>query len=107
MSSPATVTPTPAPRRPAQIQPDWVSKTLAGLLLGFIIALACSAIFVWLSPGMAPSSRSQLAMWMLAPVWLGVLSLCYLFRTGLRAWIGLGGACLLLGGLALLLRPGG
>jgi hypothetical protein len=29
-------------------------------------------------------------MWSISPVWCIVLSLCFLFRSGLRAWIVLG-----------------
>jgi hypothetical protein len=29
-------------------------------------------------------------MWLVPPVWIGVMSATYLFRTGRRAWIGLG-----------------
>jgi hypothetical protein len=39
-------------------------------------------------------------MWMVPPIWLGVLSFCFLFRSGLSAWLWLGGANILtFGGL--------
>lgn len=32
------------------------------------------------------SAHGQIAMWAMAPLWSGILSSCFLFRTGLRAW---------------------
>jgi hypothetical protein len=72
------------------IRRDWVSKTLAGTLLGLSLAFACSAVFAHLAAGLAPPLRAQLAMWMVIPVWLTVLSCVYLFRSGKRAWLWLG-----------------
>ncbi len=89
-------------RRP--IRPDWWSKTLAAVLLGPVFAMACSALFVEFAPGIAFNTRAQLAMWLVAPIWMGVLSGVYFFASGRRAWIGLGGASLLLIGLVALLR---
>ncbi|HTU63203.1 MAG TPA: hypothetical protein VMF89_32305 [Polyangiales bacterium] len=72
------------------IQRDWVSKTLAGALLGLTLAFACSAVFAHLAAGLAPPLRAQLAMWLVMPVWLTVFSCVYLFRSGKRAWLWLG-----------------
>ncbi|WZB68131.1 hypothetical protein WJ971_12870 [Achromobacter xylosoxidans] len=47
-------------------------------------------------------TRSQLAMWLVPPVWLGVLSTVYFFRSGPRAWAWLGGACAVLYGALFL-----
>ncbi|OUR73020.1 hypothetical protein A9Q78_05280 [Methylophaga sp. 41_12_T18] len=76
-------------------QTDWLSKTLAGLLLGLFLSLACSAVFMQLPLNIAMSVKVQLAMWSVAPIWLFVLSLCFLFPTGQRAWLWLGLANLL------------
>jgi len=76
-------------------QTDWLSKTLAGLLLGLFLSLACSAVFMQLPLTIAMSVKVQLAMWSVAPIWLFVLSLCFLFPTGQRAWLWLGLANLL------------
>lgn len=91
--------------KPAPIRRDWVSKTLAGALLGFALALGCSALLAALTRDIPLATRSQLAMWLVPPVWLGVLGTVYFFGSGLRAWIWLGGACALLYG-ALLLTGG-
>ena len=71
-------------------QTDWLSKTLAGLLLGLFLSLPCSAVFMQLPLNIAMSVKVQLAMWSVAPIWLLVLSLCFLFPTGQRAWLWLG-----------------
>ncbi|SMH47201.1 hypothetical protein [Azospirillum agricola] len=85
---------TPRPRPP--IRPDWWSKSLAGTLLGFTLAIALSGLFAWAGPGGPRAlNKIQFNMWMVAPIWLGVVSFCFLFRSGLRAWLWLGGANLL------------
>jgi len=90
--------------KPAAIARDWFAKILAGTLLGFTLALACSALFARLASGMALAARGQLAMWMLAPIWLGVLASVFFFRSGKHAWLGLGSANLLVLGLLALSR---
>lgn len=88
------------PAKPAPIRRDWVSKTLAGTLLGFAIALGASALLAALTSAVPLATRSQLAMWLVPPVWLGIASTVYFFGSGLRAWRWLGGICLALyGGL--------
>jgi hypothetical protein len=78
--------------------PDWLSKTLAGLLLGFALAIGSSGLLSWAAADLALTIRSQLVMWLVAPVWMGVLSGVYFFRSGKRAWAWLGGANLLVFG---------
>jgi len=88
------------PAKPAPIRRDWISKSLAGVLLGFALAMGASAALAALTAGIPLATRSQLAMWLVPPVWLGIASTVYFFASGLRAWIWLGGACALLyGGL--------
>ncbi|NMG64001.1 hypothetical protein GPA19_03430 [Azoarcus indigens] len=83
------------------IRRDWLAKTVAGVLLGFTLAIGCSGVFAWLADGMQMSVRAQLAMWMVMPIWLGIFSGVYFFRSGLRAWAWLGGAnALVFGALA-------
>jgi hypothetical protein len=48
-----------------------------------------------LTPELAVNVRAQLAMWMVAPVWMGVLGGVFAFRDGKRAWGWLGAANLL------------
>ncbi|WP_081005816.1 hypothetical protein, partial [Achromobacter xylosoxidans] len=80
----------------------WISKTLAGALLGFVLALGASAALAAMTRGIPLVTRSQLAMWLVPPVWLGVLSTVYFFRSGPRAWAWLGGACAVLYGALFL-----
>lgn len=78
------------------LKPHWLSKTLAGLLLGYWLALGLASLVALMGPGeLADPYKAQFVMWLMAPVWLLVLSLVYLFPTGLRAWFWLGLACLL------------
>lgn len=86
------------------ISPDWVSKTLAGTLLGFTLAIGCAGLFSSLASGMPLSTRGQLAMWMMAPIWMGTLSGVFFFSSGKRAWAWLAGANLLAFGIPLACR---
>ena len=72
----------------------WFGKTVAGVVLGFGLALALSGLFAWLSPGGidAVGGKAQFTMWLMAPRRAGVLSFVYLFRDSLRAWLWLGAA---------------
>lgn len=66
----------------------WFGKASAGLILGFGLALAGSGLFAWLGPeGIdAGGGKIQFNMWLIAPLWAGVLSFVFLFRDGVRAW---------------------
>jgi len=90
--------------KPAPIRRDWFSKTLAGTLLGFTLAIGCSGLLAHALGGLVLGTRAQLAMWLVPPVWLGVLSACFMFASGLRAWLWLGLANLLVFGTLALLR---
>lgn len=81
------------------IRRDWLSKTLAGTLLGFTLALGASGLFALAASGLPMATKAQLTMWLVPPVWLGVLSGCFLFGSGLRAWLWLGAANLLVFGV--------
>lgn len=70
---------------------SWLGKSLAGLLLGYGLAIALSGLFAWLGPGgMVPPNKYQFTMWLVVPLWLGVFSAVFLFRSALRAWGWLG-----------------
>lgn len=80
----------------APIQPDWISKILAGGLLGFALAIALSGLFAWLGPGgVNANNKGQFIMWIVPPLWMTFFSLVFLFRTGIRAWITLGTATII------------
>lgn len=88
------------------IRRDWVSKTLAGVLLGGLLALGASGLLsLWLQPMPLPT-RGQLVMWSVAPIWLGICSGVYFFTSGLRAWLWLGATTLLIHAAWFALRQG-
>lgn len=79
-------------RMKQKIQADWWRKGIAGLVLGFTLALGLAGIFAWAGyGGIAAPNKTQFVMWMIAPVWMLVLSTVFLFRTGRQAllWLGL------------------
>jgi hypothetical protein len=69
---------------------DWLSKSLAGTLLGFFAAMAMCGLSFLLPLQIGRSGEAQLIMWLLGPIWLTILSTCFLFRSGARAWFWLG-----------------
>lgn len=80
---------------------NWFGKAAAGTVLGFMLALGLTGIFAWFGPGEVGffSVEAQFTMWMMSPIWALILSFCFLFRTGLSAWIWLGAANLVVWGL--------
>lgn len=74
----------------------WLAKGLAGLILGLAIAIGVSGLLVWAGPG-APeaSDKYMVMMWAVILVWMLVLTFCFLFRSGWRAWAWLGGGAIL------------
>lgn len=65
-------------------------KGVAGLLLGFPLALLLSwlCMYTGLGPRIAPA-RDQVAMWLVVPLWCAVLSLSFLADSRIRciAWL--------------------
>jgi hypothetical protein len=93
-----------AEAKPAPIRRDWWAKSLAGALLGLTLALAVGGMFMRYVDGPAMIT-SQIAMWVVPPVWMAVLSFCFLFRSGLRAWLWLLAANALAWALVWVGRP--
>lgn len=91
--------------RAAKIRPDWLGKTLCGVVLGFTLALAIVGLFAWFGPGgIDARDKYQFNMWLMAPLWLCVISFIYLFHSTRHAVIWIGSANLLAWTLLLLLR---
>lgn len=88
----------------SEFRSDWVSKTLAGVVLGFTLALALSGLYALAASGVHLSERSQLAMWATFPSWMVALAGGYACRSGARAWLLLGALNLAAWGLFFLLR---
>ena len=81
------------PKERNTLSRDWLWKTLAGAIGGFGLAIAASGLLACLTPGaLDEQNKFQVAMWLVPPVWIGVMSASFMFRTGLRAWVSLGGA---------------
>ena len=87
-----------------KVQTDWMSKTLAGTLLGFGLGVGCSGLFSALAASLPLAIRGQLAMWLVAPIWVGCLSCVYFFHSGRSAWAWLAAANLLVFGIQAALR---
>ena len=72
---------------------DWWSKSLAGIVAGFTLAVAMAGLLAWAGPGGVDAiNKTQLVMWTIAPLWLTAMSLVFLFPSGVHAWAWLGGA---------------
>ena len=85
---------------------NWFPKASAGLVLGLGLSLALVGIVGLLchTNGDPRSPASQYLMWLVAPVWTAVLGVCFMFRTGWRAWGVLGAINILLWGAYMGLR---
>ncbi len=69
-------------------------RALAALLLGLPLTVGLVGVFALAWPG---DQQVTALPWMLLafPVWIAAMSLAFMFRSGLRAWLWLGGATLL------------
>lgn len=70
----------------AKIHPDWIGKFLAGSILGFVIAICISQLFMSLPLKIMLTFKVQIAMWLVAPIWMSILGFCFLFKSGASAW---------------------
>lgn len=76
---------------------DWWGKASAGVILGLGLALSLVGLYAYLGPGGidAPGGRYSLMRYLEVIVWIAVLGLCFLFRSGRAAWVWLGAANLI------------
>ncbi len=75
-----------------------LGKSFAAALLGLPLTVGIVGLIVLLWPG----ELQRIALpWLLLsfPVWIGVMSLAFLAKSGWRAWLWMGGATLLCFGL--------
>jgi len=68
-------------------------KSFAAILLGLPLAVALIGLAALLSSDQARHTLPWLLVFF--PVWIGVMSVAFLFRSGARAWLWLGSACVL------------
>lgn len=68
-------------------------KSSAAVLLGLPLAVAVVGLAALLSGDQARHTLPWLLVFF--PVWIGVMSVAFVFQSGARAWLWLGGACLL------------
>lgn len=68
------------------IQPDWWSKTLAGAILGFTLAVAIANIIVLIGLHFMPVELiGQFGMWAIPWFWLPIFFATYFISTGNKA----------------------
>jgi len=83
----------------------WLGKTLAAVVLGYTLSMALSGVIALLTPGgLDGEGKVQFNMWMIAPLWAGVLGFVHLFRDSRRAWLWLGVANVVAFGLLWALK---
>jgi len=70
------------------------SKSWAAALLGLPLTIGLVGLIALAWPGRQEITALP-SLLMAFPVWIGVMSLAFVFRTGLRAWAWLGAATLL------------
>lgn len=80
-----------------------IARALAGALLGFPLSGMLLALLMALSPAQGQGWVIP-ALILFFPVWVAVMAGSFLFRSGVRAWLVLGGANLLLFGLLTMVR---
>ncbi|WP_066098625.1 hypothetical protein [Xanthomonas massiliensis] len=79
------------------------AKSLAAAVLGLPLATLLVGLAALLWPG--PLQVNTLPwLLMLFPAWIGTMALAFACRSGLRAWLWLGGATLLCFGLLQLVK---
>ncbi|GBR12083.1 hypothetical protein GLI01_11840 [Gluconacetobacter liquefaciens] len=72
---------------------QWVAKLAAGIVPGCALALGVMAVVGGLchTTGSPMTLSAQLLLWLAGLLWAVILSACFLFRSGSRAWGVLGG----------------
>lgn len=73
-------------RGAGSIERDLLMKFVAGMVGGFGLALAASALFARLSPGgLDAPGKFHVTMWLVPPLWIALASASFMFRSGARA----------------------
>ena len=80
------------------LQNQFVLKTCIGVILGLTLSYGLVALFAWFGPDNLNQElsaerllwKTQFNMWLIAPIWMLIVSFVYLFNTAKSAFIGLG-----------------
>ncbi len=67
---------------------NWLGKVCAAIVLGFTLTIGLTGLLLHYGFGQVGifSTEGQFLMWLMCPIWLSILSACFLFRTSLHAW---------------------
>lgn len=69
------------------LKSDWCNKTIAGLVLGYTLALAATTLFSWFTFDDSPHNvHAQVHLWIIIPTWLATITASNLFKSGIQAW---------------------
>lgn len=84
---------------------QWLAKLMAAIVPGALLSLGCMAVLGLFchASGDARSVSAQFLMWFAIVGWLALVGSCFLFRSGRRAWVMLGGGALVVWGLFVIL----
>ncbi|MFT8805724.1 MAG: hypothetical protein ABF876_10740 [Acetobacter aceti] len=84
----------------------WRGKLSAGIIPGAGMALGGMGVAGLLchTTGSPMTLSAQALLWMAVFVWIVSVCTCFLFSSGRKAWIGLGGCCALVWLLFLILK---
>lgn len=80
---------------------NWFAKVAVAAIFGFLLAIGVEGLILRVAFGdiFIFSTKGQFLMWLTAPIWLAVLSLSFLFRSGFEAALKLGIANVMVWGL--------
>lgn len=84
---------------------QWLAKLAAAIVPGALLSLGCMAVLGLFchASGDARSVPSQFLMWFAIVGWLALVGSCFLFRSGRKVWVMLGGSALVVWGLFAIL----
>jgi hypothetical protein len=84
---------------------DWLAFSLAAALPGFVLAMALAGIFQYAAHPLA-QDKSQVTMWIVAPLWMAAAGAAFGFRQPRAAWYWLTPAALVASAVVSALRWG-
>ncbi len=84
---------------------QWLAKLAAAIVPGLLLAFGGMAVVGQLchTNAEAQTVSAQFLMWLAVLIWVALIGSCFLFRSGLRAWVTLGSAAVIAWGLFAIL----